>query len=32
VGGLEPGVQDKVLGVVFDGLAAPGYRRRSNTM
>jgi AcrR family transcriptional regulator len=32
VGGLEPGVQDKVLGVVFDGLAAPGYKRRSNTM
>ena len=31
-GGLEPGVQDKVLGVVFDGLAAPGYKRRSNTM
>ena len=32
VGSLEPGVQDKVLGVVFDGLAAPGYKRRSNTM
>jgi AcrR family transcriptional regulator len=32
VGRLEPGVQDKALGVVFDGLAAPGYKRRSNTM
>ncbi len=29
---LESGIQAKALGVVFDGLAAPGYRRRSNTM
>lgn len=32
VGRLDADVQGKALGVVFDGLAAPGYKRRSNTM
>lgn len=29
---FEPEVQDRALGVVFDGLAGPGYKRSSNTM
>ena len=32
VASLEPAVRARALGVVFDGLAAPGYRRRWNSM